>query len=112
MKTGASVLIPEKPKPMPIPEERALLVNISELSLGTKERTYGMYTIPGRKKGEKYAKLLVKAARAVIDRGDNHKEYFIIHADEIACDLARECNRDIWGIGSDVTGELTTEISE
>lgn len=112
MKTGATVLIPEKPKPIELPAETATLVNITDVNLGMKSRTYGMYQIRGKKKGEAYAKMVIGAARGVIDHGDNKKTYFVIKAEEIACDLARECNNDIWGIGSTVTGELASETNE
>jgi hypothetical protein len=112
MKTGSTVLQPEKAQLIPIPPETATLVILSETSPGLRSRTYGNYLIPGRKKGERYAKVVIKAARCVIDLGNNQKQYFIVKADEIACDLARECNNDIWGIGSSVTGELTSDTNE
>jgi hypothetical protein len=112
MKTGSTVLHPEKPQPIPIPPETATLVILSETSPGLRSRTYGNYLIPAKKSGERYAKLVIRAARCVIDLGNNQKQYFIVKADEIACDLARECNNDIWGIGSSVTGELTSDTNE
>lgn len=112
MKTGSTVLIPEKPQPPELPIETATLVSISETFLGNKSRTYGNYTIPVKKKGERFAVSIIKPARAVMDLGENRKQYFIIKAEEIACDLARECNNDIWGIGSSITGELTAGTNQ
>jgi hypothetical protein len=102
---------------IPVPEETAVLVNISETEYYA-ERTFGNYRIAGCKPGQDFVLLEVHARRIVIDRGDRppgKKDPFkntqqeIAHAVEIGEDLVRQWNTDIWGIGSTPTGEVAGE---
>jgi hypothetical protein len=117
MKVGTKLPVAPLTAAIPIPEETAVLVNISESSYYA-ERTYGMFRIEGCRPGTGYTTALVHAHRAVIDMGDRllnkrdsfaGTQQFIVHADEAAMDLVRQWNTDIWGIGSTPTGELAGE---
>jgi hypothetical protein len=103
---------------LPVPDETAMLVNISESSFAT-ERTYGTYSIRGCKASEPYVTHAIHARRGVIDMGDRppggrdpfkNTNQFIIHAEEIGVDLVRGWNTDIWGIGSTPFGEVAQEV--
>jgi len=59
----------------------------------------------------------VIAARAgIIDKPERKPgklagtEQFVIKAEDIAVDLVRQWNSDLWGIGSDVTGQVADEV--
>ena len=126
MNVGKRPGLTGKAKPMPIPEESATVVNIVKEAPPMIARTYGNFTIhgcvAGRQQlwdrsalvmdrecepGEEWAGERVHAARAVVDFGKEFpRNEFIVHAVDIANDLALNCNGDLWGIGSTVTGEV------
>lgn len=127
-KTGSSLALPEPAKVLALPTETATLVNITNVKLPIKMFTYGNYTLPfclpglqtmreadGEVRtwpceaGQEWAGMKIRAARGTIDYGEKHRNEFVIHGREIALDLARECNSDLWGIGHSVTGELGDE---
>lgn len=132
-KVGSALALPEPPKPLVLPVETAALINITNVRLPIYQTTYGNYTLPFVRQGfqtmreedgtitsrrcepgEEWAGMRIKAARGVIDRGPNPKQdrmEFVIHAREIALDLCRQCNSDIWGIGHSITG-LNAEETE
>jgi hypothetical protein len=102
---------------IPIPDESALIVNISE-SAYYAERTFGSYRIEARKPGERFSTLIVHAVRNVVDQGDRglgskdpykNTQQFITSAIDVGVDLVRGWNTDIWGIGSTPTGEVAGE---
>jgi|SRR5579859_2176143 len=128
MRTGVQVRPPEPAKPLAIPKETAVLVNITTVAPPTVTRTYGNYLLPACKKGrrevweagvcvsttkcepgQEYAAVRIGAARDKIDYGEKRQSQFIVHAREIAMDLASECNENIWGIGSTPTGEIVLD---
>lgn len=113
MKLGTSIAIAAPVLPIPLPDESVTIVNVTDQAF-TADRTYGIYRIEGR--GLKpYSTAVLHAARGVIDRGERKPkslqgaEQFIIHAEDIALDLVRQWNADIWGIGSTPTGEVGEE---
>jgi hypothetical protein len=117
MKVGNKLPVAPITGAIPIPEETAFLINITESPFWA-ERTYGAFRIEGCKRGEGYVKLGVHAYRGVIDMGDRglgnrdpfkNTNQFIVHAEDAALDLVRQWNTDIWGIGSSVTGEVAEE---
>lgn len=57
--------------------------------------------------GEEWAGIRIHAARMVrkYDKGMPDVED-IVHAKDIANDICLECNSDLWGIGSTITGEI------
>lgn len=105
MRTGVQVLSPEPPAPLVLPTKTATLVHITQTRITPISRTFGNYVIPACKKDEPYTILKISAARGVIDLGDKRRQEFIITAEEIAIDLARHCNSELWGIGSGIAGE-------
>ena len=115
MKTGGTVATFTPTQPIALPPETALVVNISETAFAA-ERTFGNYRIEGCKKGQAFTTLVVAARRGVIHRGDMQMgkqmgvEQFVILAEDIAVDLVRQWNSDLWGIGSDVTGQVLEEV--
>lgn len=127
MKIGNQIPIFVPEKPIELPEGVAALVNITDQPFSA-ERTHGMYRICGSGKckcdpsddgrcqqGDGYIMRLVGARRGVIDKGDRKPgkmigtEQFVIKAEDIAQDLVREWNSDLWGIGSTPTGEVAGE---
>lgn len=136
MKLGTQTPIFSPVLPIDLPEETAVLVNIAESAFRA-ERTYGIYTICGNgkchcspedpnrcKQYDGYITKTLKARRGLIDMGDNSwakqigkgnqpdlkaVQQFVIKAEDIAVDLVRQWNSDLWGIGSTITGEVTTE---
>lgn len=132
-KVGSQITVAEPPKPLVLPTEVAVLVNITTVKLPVYQLTYGNYTLPYCRPGyqtmreiggameswkcepgQEWAAMKIPAARGIIDRGPNPKQdrmEFVIHAREIALDLCRQCNSDIWGIGHTITG-LNAEASE
>jgi hypothetical protein len=109
MRTGTVKLVSPKPEALKLSEKTATLVHITTAKIAPRERTYGMYSIPSCKAGQRYVALKIRPARGVIQYGAGKRSEYEITAAEIAEDLARECNSEIWGIGSDVTGEVTTD---
>lgn len=114
--TGTTLVAP-RTGAIEIPDETAMLVNITESPFYA-ERTYGTYQIKGCRPGEAYVTLPVHACRGVIDMGDRglgnkdpfkNTNQFIIHAEDIGVDLVRQWNTDIWGIGSTSFGEIAEE---
>lgn len=114
---GGVTLVAPITQAIEIPDETALLVNISE-SAFYGERTHGTYRIEGCKPGESYSTLVVTARRGVIDMGERpagvrdsfkNTQQFIIHAEDIGVDLVRGWNTDLWGIGSTTTGQIAGE---
>jgi hypothetical protein len=135
MKLGTNIPILSPVLPIELPEETASLVNISESGFRA-ERSYGIYTICGSGKckcdpsdpnrchqHDGYIVKVLKARRGLIDQGDNswskqlgkttpdlkNVSQFVIKAEDIGMDLVRQWNSDIWGIGSTITGEITSE---
>jgi hypothetical protein len=72
---------------------RAYLANITDMEF-TRSRTYGNYTILGKKPGEEYSLLEIAPRRGTMDYGDKRVIDFPITPEEIAADLAREINAD------------------
>lgn len=129
-KIGTQIILPEKQQPLELSPETATLVNLTNVRLPIKMFTYGNYslpfTVPGLqtlrevdgqvkswpcKPGDEWAAIKIKAARGAIDYGDKHRSEFEITGREIALDIARQSNGDIWGIGHDVTGEIGDETA-
>jgi hypothetical protein len=124
MKVGTNpVAVAPIAKLIDLPEEKAVLVNLTEQEFYG-ERTYGTFRILGRKPGEPYSTLEVTPRRGLIDMGDNSwsrqmgrgnqpdlksVQQFVIKAEDIAVDLVREWNTNLWGIGNTTTGEVATE---
>jgi hypothetical protein len=114
VKTGATVPIYTPEQPIALPVEKALIVNISETAYAA-ERTYGNYRIEGCKKGQAYTTLAVSACRGVADSIEAKpgklagRIQWPITAEDIAVDLVRQWNSDLWGIGSTITGEVAGE---
>ena len=114
MKIGTRVPVNPVTAALEIPDETVVLVNISE-SRYSAERTYGNYSIDACKPGIAYTTQEVHARRLVADMGDRYTnkrdpfkntQQWIAHAEDIAEDLVREWNSDIWGVGSSITGEI------
>lgn len=114
MKVGTRSPVSPMTAAIEIPDETAVLVNISETAY-TAERTFGNYMISACRQGQDFVTSIVKARRCVIDMGDRppgkkdsfkNTQQFIAHAVDIAEDLVRQWNTDIWGIGSTPTGEI------
>lgn len=129
MRIGVEVKPVEAAKPLQIPTEVAVLVNITNIKPPVMSRTYGSFLLPacrpGRQdiweagvciqtrdchKGQEFAAVRIGAARDKIDYGEKRQSQFIVHAREIALDLASECNENIWGIGSTPTGEIVLDV--
>jgi len=114
MKTGGVLPTYVPAAPIVLPTEQAAIVNIAEIPFAA-ERSYGSYRIEGRKAGEPYVSLVISARRGIIQRGDLTMgkapviEQFPIKAEDIAVDLVRQWNSDLWGIGSTVTGVVAEE---
>ncbi len=114
MKLGNKIPIHIPAGPIPLPEGKATLVNISEQPFYA-ERTFGSYRIEGCKRGEPYTTLVISGSRAVIDMGDRiagklqGTKQEPIEAMLIGEDLVRQWNSDIWGLGSTPTGEVKDE---
>lgn len=114
MKIGGTLPTYVPQAPIVLPTEQAVIVNISEVEFYA-ERTYGAFRIKGCKKDEPFVSLTISAARGIIHRGDLTMgknpviEQFPILAEDIAVDLVRQWNSDLWGIGSDVTGQVADE---
>jgi hypothetical protein len=114
MKTGGVVPTFVPSAPIALPTEQAVIVNIAQIPFAA-ERTYGCYRIEGCTKGEPFVSLAISAARGIIHRGDLTMgknpvvEQFPIKAEDIAVDLVRQWNSDLWGIGSTVTGVVAEE---
>jgi len=106
MRTGGMQLVSPRPEPLKLSEKTATLVHITTTAVTPKDRTYGMYTIPSCKPGQRFVTMKIKPARGTINYGSKQKSEYEITAEEIALDLARECNSEIWGIGASVTGEI------
>ena len=106
MRTGEIKLVSPQQEPLKLSEKTATLVHITATKIVPKDRTYGMYSIPACKKGQRYVALKIRPARGTINFGAKRKMDYEITAEEIALDLARECNSEIWGIGADITGEI------
>jgi hypothetical protein len=107
MKTGQVKLVSPLPVPIKLSEKTATLVRITAGPKIVVDRTYGNYTIMPCKPGERFTIMKIRAARCVAGTKDSRKEWEVT-ADEIAEDLAMDCNTYIWGIGADVTGEIIT----
>lgn len=105
MKTGQIKLVSPIPAPMKLSEKTATLVRITGGKSIVCDRTYGNFTILPCKPGQRFIILKIRAARCVAGTKESRKEWEVT-ADEVAEDLAMECNSYIWGIGSDVTGEI------
>jgi hypothetical protein len=105
VKTGQVKLVSPIPVPIPLSEKTATLVRITAGPRIVCDRTYGNYTILPCKPGQRYITMKIRSARCVAGTKDSRKEWEV-KADEVAEDLAMECNSYIWGIGSDVTGEI------
>jgi hypothetical protein len=117
MKVGTRTPVSPIQGAIPIPDETAVLVNISETEYYA-ERTFGNYWIAGCKPGQEFVTMDVHARRLVIDMGDRppgkknpykNTQQEIAHAVDIGMDLVRQWNTDIWGIGSTPTGEVAGE---
>jgi hypothetical protein len=105
MKTGQVKLISPVRVPLPLSEETATLVRITGGKNIIVDRTYGNFTIAACKPGQRFVAMKIRAARCTAGTKDSFKEWEV-KAMEVAEDLAMECNSYIWGIGSDVTGEI------
>lgn len=105
MKTGQIRLVSPTPIPMKLSDKTATLVRITSGHSILVDRTYGNFTILPCKPGQRFITMKIRSARGVAGIKDNRKEWEIT-AEDIAEDLAMECNSYIWGIGSDITGEI------
>ena len=105
MKTGQIRLISPIAEPMKLSEKTATLVRITGGQNIVIDRTYGNFTIPACRPGQRFVSMKIRSARCVAGTKDSRKEWEVT-AEESAEDLAMECNSYIWGIGSDVTGEI------
>lgn len=114
MKTGSVIATFTPETPIVLPPEKAVIVNISEQAFAA-ERTYGVYRIEACKPGQPFTTLVISARPGVIDKPERKPgklagtEQFPIKAEDIAVDLVRQWNSDIWGIGSTVTGQVAQE---
>lgn len=107
MKTGQVKLVSPIAVPIPLSIQTATLVRITGGQRIICDRTYGNYTIPPCPQGQRYIAIKIKSARASWGTKTAHGEWEV-KAVEVAEDLARECNTNLWGIGADVTGEIIT----
>jgi len=86
---------------------QATVVNVGEEEWRA-QRPYGLYTIPAKVNGERYAALRVPGSVAVRDMGDRTRQLDPLYADEIAQCIIRE--QDLARFGVFVAkGESPTE---
>lgn len=113
MRTGQMKLVSPVPAPMKLSEKTATLVRITAGPKIVVDRTYGNFTIQPCKPGQRFTTQKIHSARCIAGSKDSRREWEV-KAEEVAEDLAMECNTNIWGIGSTVTGELieTTDGQE
>src|SRR6185437_254069 len=71
----------------------AAIINLAEQSW-ILHRSYGTFTVSGRRAGEPYAVTRVAGRTAVMDLGDKRTLDVPITAEEVAADLCREINAD------------------
>ncbi len=95
MSTAAPITVGNLPEAyrQEISKGRAYIANITEVE-HTRSRTYGNYTIAGKRPGEEFSLTEIIPRRGTMDYGDKHVIDFPIMPEEIAADLVREINAD------------------
>lgn len=105
MKTGQIKIVSPIAPPIPLSPKTATLVRITGGGKLVLDRTYGNFTLPPCPEGERYIAMKIRSYRCITGSKENRREWEVT-AEDAAEDLARECNNDIWGIGSEITGEI------
>lgn len=73
---------------------RAYIFNLTDIAWPPIQRTYGVYVIAAKKKGERYSVYEVKGRLMPRDMGDDGVILKALEPEEIAADVAREINEN------------------
>lgn len=111
MKTGQIRPVSPIPAPIMLSPKTATLVRITGGDNIVCDRTYANFTIKPCPKGQRYIAMKIRSYRVITGSKENRREWEVTSSD-VAEDLARECNNDIWGIGSEITGEIISGDGE